>query len=152
MPPPPETLVIGYGNDLRGDDGAGVHAASLVAARSPRSLVIVTQQLTPDLAEDIAAAARVVFVDAYPAYGNGAPLCVERIRVGAAGPTRTLGHQGKPAELVHLADRLFGTSIEAWVVGIPAFSFDAGETISAETMLRIDEAAELIAGDMFAGN
>jgi hydrogenase maturation protease len=143
MPPPPETLVIGYGNDLRGDDGAGVHAASLVAARSPRSLVIVTQQLTPDLAEDIAAAARVVFVDAYPAYGNGAPLCVERIRVG---------HQGKPAELVHLADRLFGTSIEAWVVGIPAFSFDAGETISAETMLRIDEAAELIAGDMFAGN
>lgn len=152
MPPLPETLVIGYGNDLRGDDGAGVRAASLIAARLPQSRVIVTHQLTPDLADDIAAAVRVVFVDAYPADDQGAPLRVERIHAGGADHADTLGHHGQPAGLVQLADRLFGTPIEAWVVGIPAFNFDVGERISPETRLRIDEAAELIVGDAFAGN
>jgi hydrogenase maturation protease len=152
MPPPPETLVIGYGNDLRGDDGAGVRAASLIAARSPRSRVIVTHQLTPDLAEDIAAAARVVFVDAYPADDDGSPLRIERIRAGGADHAGRFGHHGQPAGLMQLADRLFGTPPEAWVVGIPAFSFDAGEGISPETLLRIDEAAELIARDALPGN
>ena len=55
---PPTALVIGYGNTLRSDDGAGVIAATRLAEKSSTHQVIAVQQLTPHLAENIASAAR----------------------------------------------------------------------------------------------
>lgn len=150
------TLLIGYGNDLRSDDGAGVRAAARLAARLPKSSrsrhtdVIVTQQLTPDLAEDIAAAEQVVFIDAYAADGAGADLRVERVRADGTRAS-AIGHHGDPACLMRLAGQLFGRVPDAWVVGIPAFSFEAGETISPGTSRGIDEAVALIGGRAFSG-
>src|SRR5262249_51109422 len=58
-------LVIGYGNELRGDDGVGPAAARAVAAwAEPCVQAIATHQLTPELADAIAGAEEVVFVDA----------------------------------------------------------------------------------------
>jgi hypothetical protein len=58
-------LVIGYGNELRGDDGVGPAAARAVAAwNEPGVQGIATHQLTPELADAIAGAEEVVFVDA----------------------------------------------------------------------------------------
>ena len=51
----PTRLIIGYGNDLRSDDGAGIRAATMIAARDLAARVIACQQLTPELADDIAA-------------------------------------------------------------------------------------------------
>ena len=76
----PTTLVIGYGNDLRSDDAAGVRAASLLAEHHREHRTIVVQQLTPELAADIAMADCVVFLDAYPAEKDSASLRVERVR------------------------------------------------------------------------
>jgi hydrogenase maturation protease len=150
MPPLPATLVIGYGNDLRSDDGAGIRAASILAENSPQSHVIITHQLTPDLAEDIASEARVVFVDAYAAQETGAKLRIEKISGEAVGSLSAMGHHGDPANLLHLADLLFGKIPDAWVVGIPASSFDMGDTISPETLQMIDEAVALIGGSAFS--
>ena len=114
-----ETLIIGYGNDLRSDDGAGIRAAEMIAGRTKpasRSRVIITHQLTPDLADDIAAAEQVIFVDAYVARAPGAELRVEKVTADLAGSARALGHHGDPAGLVRLADLLFGASPEAWLV------------------------------------
>lgn len=146
MPFPSEALVIGYGNDLRSDDGAGVRVAKILAARSPQSQVIIARQLTPDLADDIATAAQVVFVDAYAARKNDAKLRIDKISDDHPCTASALGHHGDPAGLMHLADELFGKTPDAWVVGIPAFSFAAGETISPETLRGISEAVALIGG------
>lgn len=146
---PAATLVIGYGNDLRSDDAAGILAAKLLAGRGQDHRSIVTQQLTPDLAADIARAERVVFVDAYPADGDGAPLRVEKVPALCDEHASPLGHRSDPASLVRLSRQLFGATPEAWVVGIPAFCFDAGETISPRTAHWIDEAVALIEGSAF---
>ena len=139
------TLVIGYGNDLRGDDGAGVRAAARIAAQEPQTQVIIRHQLTPDLASDVALATQVVFIDAYAAERRGAALRIERIFGGGAqGSGSPLVHHGQPAQLLSLARRLFGCFPEAWALGIPAFCFDAGETLSAETALRVDQAVALL--------
>ena len=135
------TLVIGYGNELRGDDAAGIRAATRVAERFPASRVIVARQLTPELADDIAAASQVVFIDAYAANGNGARLRIER--VCGENVRNVLGHRGDPAGLIALASGLFGGSADAWVVGVPAYCFAVGEAFSPETALRIDDAVAL---------
>lgn len=140
------TLVIGFGNALRGDDGAGIRAATLVAEQSPSLRVIATQQLTPDLADDIASAAQLVFVDAYAAPDAGAGLRVERVFGDGADGGSVAAHQASPAVLLQLTKAIFGTVPETWVVGIPAYSFAVGEVISPETLQSIDEAAALIGG------
>ena len=48
--------------------------------------------------------------------------------------------------LLRLADRLYGKRPDAWVVGIPAFNFDIGESVSPATLHRIDEAVALLGG------
>jgi hydrogenase maturation protease len=47
----PGTLLIGYGNPLRGDDGLGWQVADQVARDADKSIkVVATHQLTPELA------------------------------------------------------------------------------------------------------
>ena len=146
MPLPESTLVIGYGNVLRSDDGAGVIAATRLAEQSSPPRVIAAQQLTPDLAENIASAAQVVFVDAYAADQRDAGLRVARIANGAIQPAPVLDHHADPAVLLRLADNVYGKRPTAWVVGIPAFNFDIGESVSPATLHRIDEAVALLGG------
>lgn len=146
MPLPESTLVIGYGNVLRSDDGAGVIAATRLAEQSSTRQVIAVQQLTPDLAENIASAAEVVFVDAYAADQRDAGLRVESLSRGDTQPSAALDHHADPAALLRLADRLYGKRPTAWVIGIPAFRFDIGESVSPATLHRIDEAVALLGG------
>lgn len=61
-----KTLVIGFGNTLRGDDGVGPLVAEQVDTwnlRNVRSLSV--HQLTPELAADIAQVETVFFIDAW---------------------------------------------------------------------------------------
>ena len=134
---PAARLLIGYGNDLRSDDGAGIRAAQMIAARDLPVRVITCHQLTPELVDDIAAVAQVVFVDAYAASERGARLRIERIGDGNAGGAPA--HRSDPAALLELARRLHGRVPDAWVIGIPAYCFDAGEAISRATAQRVDE-------------
>ena len=139
-PPGDALLVIGYGNELRGDDGAGVRAAELFAERCPAARVIVVPQLTPELAEGVAAAARVVFIDAYAASESYAPLRVERLMPNAASAAPLFAHRGDPAVLIALCSRLYAHFPETWVLGIPAFCCTAGASLSCATLRRIDDA------------
>jgi hydrogenase maturation protease len=60
-----DDLVIGIGNPLRGDDGVGWWLAQRAERWLPPSQLRAVRQLTPELASDIAAAARVLFIDAW---------------------------------------------------------------------------------------
>ncbi|MEB3362613.1 MAG: hypothetical protein VKI42_10885 [Synechococcaceae cyanobacterium] len=60
-----DDLVIGIGNPLRGDDGVGRWLARRGELWLPQAQWRAVQQLTPELAADVAAAARVLFIDAW---------------------------------------------------------------------------------------
>ena len=55
-------LVIGYGNSLRGDDGAGPYAARLLQNMNDEGGwdIVACHQLTPELAETISRASLVI--------------------------------------------------------------------------------------------
>ena len=83
-------LVIGYGNELRGDDGIGPRVAEAVAARNhPGVRVRIVCQLVPELAAELAEARTVIFVDALMDPDGGAtelaPLGAEGISDGIKG-------------------------------------------------------------------
>lgn len=60
-----KAIIVGFGNTLRGDDGLGQAVAAVLAAAPPEGAdVLACHQLTPELAEQLAAAALAVFVDA----------------------------------------------------------------------------------------
>ena len=124
----PDLLVIGYGNELRGDDAAGPHVAAAVAGwRLPGVQTQVCHQLTPELAEPIAAARRVVFVDA--ALKALTPTVqVRRIQPGGSGPG--VAHTGHPAWLLGLVWTAFGQCPPAWWVTVPAEEFEFGQGLS----------------------
>lgn len=133
-------LIIGYGNSLRSDDGAGLELALRLATywRSAGANVrhLPTQQLTPELAYDISAedVSQVLFVDARPVQqGAGsesstAAVQVELIVPNPASPGLT--HHLSPEALLLYAEGLYGRRPAAWLVSAPAFSFEHGERLS----------------------
>ena len=154
-------LVIGYGNALRGDDGAGPRAARLFGERSAAQMpggtrrALAVHQLLPELVEDVARAARVVFIDAYPAHdGNEAHEAQEGaapLRIAALLPatdeaertgTAHAASSAAPAQLLALCARLYRRVPRAWLVGIPAYDLAAGATISPRTAQRIEDAVD----------
>jgi hydrogenase maturation protease len=138
-------LVIGWGNELRGDDGAGRATAEAVeAADWPGVAAQSVRQLTPELAESCALARTVVFVDACGAQ-RGSGICVRPLAPGpATGRPAALGHGGDPAGILAMADSLYGAAPEAWLVTIPGTSFGHGEPLSAGTREGVRQAVAWI--------
>ncbi len=133
-------LVIGYGNTLRGDDGVGPRVAAQVATLAMvgvRSLSV--QQLTPELAAELAAVDRVWFVDAWVG-GSEARLTV--LTANSAPPITD--HGWTPAILLHLSQTLYGAQPLAAQLLIPAVQFDYGETLSAIAQAGLDWAVQRI--------
>jgi Ni,Fe-hydrogenase maturation factor len=64
----PAILLIGYGNELRSDDGIGQRVSNLIASWKLENLyTLCVHQLTPELAEILVNFDVAIFVDAYPA-------------------------------------------------------------------------------------
>jgi len=136
-------LVIGYGNPLRGDDGVGQAAAGAFANEGAiaHTRAIVCHQLMPELAECIAAADRVVFVDATVNVDPGT-VAIREI-YGAAALASGLAHTATPAALVALAHELYGRSPEAFLVtvGVSSLALGVGLSDAAAAALPVAIAA-----------
>jgi hydrogenase maturation protease len=128
-----DTLVIGYGNELRGDDGAGPRVARAVAAwRRAGVSAIDVHQLVPELAEVLASVNRAVFVDA--ALENGVRTEVEPISLARdeASLENVSGHTCDPRRLLGLARLLYGHCPDAWLVTVPAADLGFREGLSPQ--------------------
>jgi hydrogenase maturation protease len=130
-------LVIGCGNALRRDDGAGLCVARLVASRSRGVSVLECHGLTPELAEPIARAASVVFVDAQV---GGAVTTLELVPIASAPFCHLLDGRA----LLDLAERVFGRRPPAWMVTVPAFDTEIGEGLSPGTGALLDRAVAAV--------
>ena len=143
-----DTLVVGYGNALRTDDGLGWHAAQRMGD-DPRFVdvaIVRRHQLVPELAYDVGAAALVVFIDAT---ASAPPGCVVVQRVECREQrTGSSTHHVNPPALVALAEELYGRAAEAFIVSCGVDSVDIGERLSpvvkAALPKVIDAVAELI--------
>jgi hydrogenase maturation protease len=145
LPPAAEgpAVVIGYGNALRGDDGAGPQVADAVARWGlPGVQALAVHQLTPELAEVLAAARVVVLVDAQSAPAGGT---VEVSRLGPSGTASVLGHASDPAGLLALTHAVYGRCPPAWWVTVPAVDFGLGEGLSPTAQHGVAEALRVVA-------
>jgi hydrogenase maturation protease len=120
-------LVIGLGNTLAGDDGAGPAVAGRLAGR-PDLEVRIVRQILPELAADVAASSRVVFVDA--------SAVDRRVRVVALAPAAPAGrpagaHSLRPEDVLALARDLYDHCPPAFLVAVPSRDFALGESLSA---------------------
>ncbi|WP_019509063.1 hydrogenase maturation protease [Pleurocapsa sp. PCC 7319] len=133
-------LVIGYGNTLRSDDGAGQILARKIAQWDlPGVRSLAVHQLTPELAEIIAQADAVIFIDAI-ATNLENPISVQIKQLEAEDDNTSFGHTCNPRSLLSLTQILYGEVIKAYWILIPAVNFDFGEQLSFITQRGIDHA------------
>jgi hydrogenase maturation protease len=128
-------LVIGYGNELLGDDAVGPYIAKIVSTWDAANVsVIAVPQLTTELAAKIAEANCVIFIDAAHEPLDGIrikPLQGETL-LPSAGASCTLSHASTPTTLLALSQILYGTHPLAWMIEIPATSFQLGQEFSPQ--------------------
>jgi hydrogenase maturation protease len=135
-------LVIGFGNTLRGDDGAGILAAEQLAARLPDLAVDTMQGLQPELAERLRGFGRVVFLDA--SLRN--PHLAFSLLDGSPRRTRPGSHSLSPAEIMDLCFSLYKwRPEEAMLVEIPAYDCGIGTAITEATRSAITACVEAVA-------
>jgi hydrogenase maturation protease len=132
-------LVIGYGNMLRGDDGAGICAAEGLAERHPEFEIQTVHQLVPELTEAIRNTDLVFFLDAQ--------IGIEQVTVQtlepAAGQLRT--HLFFPEVLLALCKELYDhLPRAAYSIGIPAGSLEFSEKLSTETKRQVQKSIEAV--------
>ncbi len=136
-----DILIIGYGNTLRGDDGAGPRAAEAVAAMNyPGVRALVCPLLTPELADPISQSRVALFVDA----AVDAPREVQLRELKPAASAQIMAHAADPRILLALARDVFGHAPQAWWLTIPAVKFDFSDDLSPEAQQGLASALEKI--------
>ncbi len=124
-------LLLGIGNDLRGDDGAGPRVARALEGRVPWEVRAV-HGLTPELADDFAEVDLALFVDAHADVALARPTWTHH-RVEAAAPgTPLLGHTLDVPALLALTAQLHGRAPRAATLSLPARDFSLGETLTPD--------------------
>ncbi len=139
-------LILACGNTLRGDDGVGPWLAEWAEEKFGHDLsvvVLIRQQWTPELAEDMARSESVLFIDCSI---DCAPGSVNLMPVEPVSATQGLAthHQGAP-QLLALARELYGSlPANAQLLTIGAGATELGEVFSDAVIDALPEACRLL--------
>ncbi|MEZ4831857.1 MAG: hydrogenase maturation protease [Caldilineaceae bacterium] len=124
------TLVVAYGNPLRGDDGVGWQAAILLARELKDQVqVLARHQLTPELAEALSTASRVIFIDA-AADGPAGEIACHRVERSKKLTAQPFTHHVAPADLLTAAHTLYGHAPDGYLITVNGYSFGYTESLS----------------------
>ncbi len=135
------TLVIGYGNVLRADDGLGAAVVEQVDRQDwPGVETRVVQQLHVELIEEMLRFDRIVLVDAG---AGGGEISLQRVTASSANGLSSSHHVG-PGLLVGLARRLYGKEPAVFLCRVPGESFALREGLSGAALRRVPEAVRVI--------
>ena len=149
-----KTLVLGIGNEIRGDDGVGIHVARRVAELLPAELaarVDVDEACTGgfDLVDYLRGYDRAVVADAIKTEG-GEPGTVYRFAAEALEPTAHLGHShgvNLASALAILRELKLGAPREVRVVAVEAeWLYEFREELSPRVAAAVEEAAAAVLG------
>ena len=151
------TLVFGYGNPDRQDDGLAWHVLAALAKRLGQQAPATTEeefkpaggapdlafdlQLTPELAEIVAGYQRVCFVDAHT--GN-IPDEIRLVELQAEYQKSLFTHHMTPATCLAMAQSLYGGSPQAILVSVRGYEFGFTQTMSVRTWPLVEQAVDRI--------
>lgn len=146
----PETishfLVIGYGNERRGDNGVGPWVAKAVADWNlPSVKTLAVPQLSPELTAEMAKTNHVIFVDAC------SRSCAQTVQIDplviCPQPISFSGksHHCDPCTLLKLTHAQYGSYPCAWLLQVAAARFDLGCALSDTAKQGGDRALQTIA-------
>jgi hydrogenase maturation protease len=145
-PSPARCLILACGNTLRGDDGAGPWLAEWAANRFRSEdgvRVLSRQQWTPELAEEIARAESVLFIDCS---AESAPGAVKIVSVQpAAGSEGLATHRLGAAQLLALGRDLYDSlprHTQLFTIG--SGSMELGEEFSGPVKAALPSACRLL--------
>ena len=149
------TLVIGYGNPSRQDDGVGLTVVNGLRSRAGQAPLaegddgfddlgraldtLFLQQLSPELAETLADYDHLVLVDAHLGIY---PELVHRARVEPQSEAAIVSHHFKPGALLELALQLYGRAPSAEIVSVRGFVFDFATELSPQTAQGVAQVIE----------
>jgi hydrogenase maturation protease len=130
-----KTLILGYGNTLRKDDGLGVYAAQALAPDMlPVDVEVVTcHQLSPELSASLAQVERAIFIDATQGGDGEIPgtIKIRKLHPRATQPSG-ITHHFDPETLLAMAEALYSHVPQSTLFSVTAANFDLGEDLSPE--------------------
>jgi hydrogenase maturation protease len=157
--PMKKTLILGYGNPDRQDDGVAWAILKDVAARlkiTPPSIfdtlvtsqdgdltLAVALQLLPEMAELVAQHERVCFVDAHT---GRVPEDLSVQDLGAEFQKSPFTHHLTPQTCLSLSKTLYGKTPAAELVSVRGYEFGFSNDLSARTSMLAHQAVNHIVG------
>ena len=148
-----KTLILGYGNTLRKDDGLGMYAArSLASLPLPKDVEIRTyQQLSPELAPILAQVHHAIFIDAALTSSKERPGTIKtRALQPRTSQPGSITHHFDPETLLALAETLYGHAPRATLFSVTAASFDLEEGLSPRVTAALPVLIEGIKNYLFS--
>lgn len=152
-----QTLVLGFGNVYRRDDGvayAVLNALRAQLGRPPLGIdddgfddlghpvdTVLLHQLVPELAEVATSYEQLVFLDAHVSAIED-PVRQEKLE--ACFRHATVSHQLHPCTLLALVEQMRGDAPRGLLISVRGYDFDFGEGLSEETAALVPEAVERI--------
>ncbi len=138
------TLIIGYGNPLRGDDALGHYAVQRLSELVDNETVklISCHQLTPELAAEASKYDKVIFIDASIGEKEGV-LTVTRLDHTQL-PKPAISHQLEPESVLAYSSTLYGKTPDAYLVTITAGSFGYMEGLSDAVLSSLPELTDAV--------
>jgi hydrogenase maturation protease len=152
-----KTLIVGYGNADREDDGAAWHVLCGVALHLGRPVPNVPEdgffpedlaidlwyvlQLAPEMAEDFANYDRVIFVDAH---AGSIPHEILLQPVEGSPAASSFTHHLTPAACMALTRSIFHGSPQAMLLSIRGYNFGFSRELSPRTAELVQQAIEMI--------
>jgi hydrogenase maturation protease len=151
------TLVIGFGNIYRRDDGVGFAVLNALRERLGRPSLdedqdgfddlghqvdtVILHQLMPELADDIASYDLVVFVDAHVGH---IPQTIHEEELVACYKPTTVSHTLHPCTLLAIAQEIYGCGPRGILLSIRGYDFDFGLGLSDRTSALVPDAADRV--------
>jgi hydrogenase maturation protease len=144
--PKTRCLILACGNTLRGDDGLGPCLARWAEERfksEPALRILSRPQWTPELAEEVAQAESVLFIDCSV---DSAPGSIQLLPVEPAATAQGLGtHHAGAAELLAMAREFYNSLPRtAQQLTIGAGSTELGEQFSPAVTSALPESCRLL--------
>ncbi|TAL39957.1 MAG: hydrogenase maturation protease [Spirochaetes bacterium] len=135
------TLVYGYGNPGREDDGLGVELARRVEeAGIPGVACDSNYQLNVEDALEIAEYDAVVFADA-------SVSCAEPFTFNGLEPAHEISfttHAMLPGSVLALCEDLYGKKPSSFILGIRGYSWEQREGLSAQAVSNLEKAFDFL--------
>jgi hydrogenase maturation protease len=137
-----KTLIIGYGNDSRRDDGVGRYVVEQLAKHGLPDVELQTaHQLEVEMAETLTRYDRVIFVDAAIPEATAA---VQRSVVTPTFQSHAVAHYLTPPDVLSLSATLYGHAPQAELFSIRGRDFNFGTELSPEVETAGQEVVQQI--------